>query len=492
MEISSMAQYDDQAIQRFIEDANSRGGIFGDGFCSVVAVKTNEGLEIVRLQLIVGRRNPSTRSEWFGRIYAGTFMISSTHKTCEQYIHELLGGHLHTPDEIMTLVPGDSYGTASMGELPEDTRETVGQRIFVLSLFLHHHRHALGFQSGVDWELRSCSRPYDGLNDLLREMGLAQQAAQVQAILPPAVLVTGNSRIENGAAQVELFLAEGLERADCRLGYRVLQRASHVVVDRGTISSDSIQWVEDPSGSSIGRAAIAAKAGDVVHCYAQYQQQVQHKWWVEDPQVPHNLRRGILQLYDDRLTTTTDFLSRRPKRGRSRDLEAGVSWLLWLSGFASVHFGDSGAITDGPDVVAVSSEGNVLIVECTTGGLKTDGKLQALSDRLLEMREHLAMEGESQVRVIAILATSRSAEEIAIDRADYDRRGILVLAFEDLERMLDRLVAHLSSDAIFEELVGEIDRRRAALTRKEQEVESAVGAIKKMETGLRRLDDGFH
>jgi hypothetical protein len=77
----------------------------------------------------------------------------------------------------------------------------------------------------------------------------------------------------------------------------------------------------------------------VLQCFASFDGIAQHYWWVSDPSTAQNARRAVYEVFDPKLDTLRDFLSKQGKGQNARDLEIGVAWLLWLLGFSVANFG---------------------------------------------------------------------------------------------------------------------------------------------------------
>lgn len=120
----------------------------------------------------------------------------------------------------------------------------------------------------------------------------------------------------------------------------------------------------------------------------------------------------------------------------ARDLEFGVSWLLWMHGFSPATFGPNKRTQDAPDLLATSPNGNFLVVECTTGGLKADHKLSKLHERSTSLRRRLDEAGHSHVRLLPMIVTPLPRAEVRADIEQAEGLGILVVAKEELERAI--------------------------------------------------------
>jgi hypothetical protein len=215
----------------------------------------------------------------------------------------------------------------------------------------------------------------------------------------------------------------------------------------------------------------------VVQCFAVFAKRAFHYWWIADDNAPQNVRRGLLQLYDENLAALTETTQKSSRRGNAKALEASVSALLWMGGMSPVHIGEWGT-TDAPDVLGVSPSGNVVAVECTSGGLRSENKLQKLQDRVIEIREQMGRMGKGHMRVLPLLVTTRPRSEVELEIPDFSVRGILVLAREELEEAVRRTSASLNGDETFAEL----ETRMVALRDQERMNRQEEGAIQTAST----------
>ena len=92
---------------------------------------------------------------------------------------------------------------------------------------------------------------------------------------------------------------------------------------------------------------------------------------------------------------------------------------------------------DAADLIATTPNGHFAVIECTTGLLKADNKLPLLYDRSQAVRRALETSAHNQLRVLPMIVTTKSREEIMPDLEQAERLGILVLSREKLEGMLE-------------------------------------------------------
>ena len=138
------------------------------------------------------------------------------------------------------------------------------------------------------------------------------------------------------------------------------------------------------------------------------------------------------------------------KNPDSDEFEAGIANLMWVLGFSVIHLGSTDKTTKAADVLASTPNGNILVLECTTGSLKSD-KVSILEGRAKAIRQSLVASGNSHLRVLAAIVTSRPLEEVRIRRDEVLKEGILVLTREDFKASFDRTLLYPNADRIFTE-----------------------------------------
>ncbi|PRE98383.1 hypothetical protein C6Q07_29615 [Burkholderia multivorans] len=134
----------------------------------------------------------------------------------------------------------------------------------------------------------------------------------------------------------------------------------------------------------------------------------------------------------------------------ARVLEAGVGNLMFMYGFAvnplSSHF-----TTDAADLLAVSPNGNVAVIECTTGAINNNGKLSKLLARAAALLEKLEQTGNPHLKVLPVVVTTMKREALT-DEELASSKGIYVATCEDLERLANESIIPRNADQAFESL----------------------------------------
>jgi hypothetical protein len=169
--------------------------------------------------------------------------------------------------------------------------------------------------------------------------------------------------------------------------------------------------------------------------------------------VPNPLRAAY-EVFDGKLERLKLIISSAQGRGyAARDLEAAVSWLLWMHGFQVTHLGGTREThIEGPDLIAFTPiRGNFAVIECTTGLLGADKKMATLVERAAMLRRQLDAVGQQNRQVLKVMVTSKPSDEIAAERPDAERLGVLVLTREDLDELVLHSIGIPDAERLFTE-----------------------------------------
>ena len=159
----------------------------------------------------------------------------------------------------------------------------------------------------------------------------------------------------------------------------------------------------------------------------------QQHFWITDPKTAQNPLRSVHDAFDTNLNVLRELIEKSQKKGvDARELEMAVSWLLWLLGFSATHIGGTGKTSDAPDLIAATPLGNLVVIECTTGILKEDSKLPHLVQRTEKVRQSLAASGNQHVRVLPVLVTTKTRDEVKAELEQAYKLGVLVATKEIL------------------------------------------------------------
>lgn len=421
---------------------------------SYFAVKHEGAFVLLQGRLFLRMTPPNTQATHFqsDNIRVGHYKLRELVASPRAVVDSMLNGVLPTPHGELRFPPGHA-GDYSVGCMPfHHEGQQSGSRLGVLMLAGAQNAPYV-LQPQCDWALKASPQPYDNLNELLFEYLLSafngSQAAVVEIIASAPCEVDLNVRANGTTATPAIFLADHLNPNKCRLGYRIFHQGK--VVKRTSIDGAKMRW-EHRENLLYGSADVEIPAGAVLHCIAIYDGYAQHQGWISDPSTVQNPNRAVYEAFDSQLTILRDFLENSQGKGRdARDLETGVAWLLWMLGFSVAHLGGTAKTQDAPDLVASTSRGNFVVIECTTGLLKADNKLPHLIERAEALRSRLEASGNRHLRVLPVIISSKSREEVRADLEQAEKLGVLVLTKEALHQAIERTLVLQDAEQIYVE-----------------------------------------
>jgi len=274
------------------------------------------------------------------------------------------------------------------------------------------------------------------MEELLAVVGIAFPAGApcTVEVLPQIVAgISGASHISGLEAHVEVICAPQIRKEAVRLGWRAMRRNE---VSRDSIKGEGLSWEEAPLGWS-GKVKIEIKEHTILQCFLSYEGLLQHSWFVADPNVVYNPRMVIHDVFDSGLSKLKGlpYESGKPN-GESRKFEEGIAHLMHFAGFRTIHFDQP--IDEAPDIIAFATNGDVLVIECTTGVLNSQNKLMKLVSRTQKVRATLTATSHSG-RVTPVLVTSLPRAAIADEEPEALRLGVSVVTREDIEQLVSRV-----------------------------------------------------
>jgi hypothetical protein len=297
--------------------------------------------------------------------------------------------------------------------------------------------------------------PYDSIVELAGELHLYPLrwdvcSLDVTAEGVVAVDLGPRARIQNGVAHLAIRVAKDVDRTQARLGYRV-QAPDAKATQRGSFNSGDLTWSDDGEYVAVGSVDIEVPKGSVIQGFASYKARWMHQGWITDPDNAANVRRSMHEVFDPELEGTKKSLfDAKSHKQDARVLEAGVGNLMFMYGFAvnplSSHF-----TTDAADLLAVSPNGNIAVIECTTGAINNNGKLSKLLARAAALLEKLKQTGNPHLKVLPVVITTMKREALT-DEEIASSKGIYVATYEDLERLANESIIPKNADQAFESL----------------------------------------
>ena len=376
--------------------------------------------------------------------------------------------------------PGGRYGTRFTPFHPDGVQ--TQRRLNVLTIMGTQPKSLR--QPDIDWEIMAASTPYDGIRELMSEYRIGPSSVgdtvNIEIIaFNVAAIDAARSVVAGEDAAIHVLLAPGLMPKKVSVGYRVYKPGLSAI--RGVSSGSSLEWSEHDAYQR-GVASIRVPNAAVLNCTVSYDGIAQHHLWLTDPSCSQNPRRAVHEAFDPKLETIKEIIGKALRKGQeARDLEAAMAWLLWMLGFSVAQLGGTSRTQDAADLVATTPSGHFAVIECTTGLLKADNKLPLLHDRAQAVRRALETSAHNQLRVLPIIVTTKSRDEITPDLGQAERLGILVLSRENLEGMLDLTIRLPTPDQIYDEAIQTV---RTAQTKHESQDAVASATPKINQNGL--------
>ena len=379
-------------------------------------------------------------------ILAGTKIIEGGAAEARKIVESLEAGSLVVGDETLRFDPqfGGGYGSVHIPLLPEGT-----EKQFRMGLLQIRGSDQQGFQGHApfDWEMRAAATPFDGIGELLSALNIAhhpEQASLFEALVFQIAAIDAASTVDGTKARLGISLAPRLEHSKASLGYRIISGGN---VTRGSMAGADLKWASE-AGREIAWAELEVAPAAVLQTFACYDGVAYQHWWIQDPQNSQNPRRAVFARSDPGLATLTSFLGGQPIK-QARDLEFAVSWLLWLLGFSPAHLGANQKMSDAADILVSTPQGHFAVVECTTGVLKAGHKLSLLVERAEVVREALRLSNSQHFRVLAVIVTTKTRDEVRGELDDARKAGIVVITRDELPSLIERTLLLPNADQLY-------------------------------------------
>jgi hypothetical protein len=452
MSESQMSEFAKRHVHDFLTAIEPFSDAYGHDSFSYLAIRMSEGLVLIQGTLFLNVQQPTIPLKIVDtkRVQAGHFYLNAVGLTREQAIDQLLTGKMTTPsgELLFPTNPGSNrYG--SQYQPYHDIGIRSQSRLTHLAILGAETREYLD-QPHLDWELRAAATPYDGIQDILQEFqpGVLRGVNCVEIAAMRMAAIDTNSIVNGETASLTVRIPSIANENKVSVGIRVLEQGR--VIRREQLPAENFKW-EKHDGYKSGQVELAVPKAAVVHGIANYNDVTQHHYFFGDPTSFQNPRRAAYESFDPKFSTINDILARSQAKRSSREFEASMSWLFWMLGFAPAYLGSLPDSSDAADFLAVTPNGNLAVVECTVGLLKDNDKLPKLHDRVQAVRRNLETSSTRHVRVLPVIITAKSAEEVRPDIEQAEKLGIFVLTREGIEEMLRRTLIPQNADQLYDE-----------------------------------------
>jgi hypothetical protein len=302
---------------------------------------------------------------------------------------------------------------------------------------------------------------------LLREVGVtlpSGDSAQIEIVVLPPVTVHSSNLTESKSARIVINLVAGLDKQHASINTIVHCPAGARI--RSCISANSLSWSPKLYDDHMvcGEVIVPLEPGSVMRYIALYKGIGYHYGWLSDPDFTQNPYIALYRVFDPSLDDLKNQLqiSEPPSVSKvdARRFESAVARLFWLGGFSCIQLGNFGISTEGPDLIAVTPGGNVMVVECTTGPLANGGKDGKLLSRVEQVRDSIKRIGIPLGEVAPVFVTSLPESHVRSDIQAMNRKGILVVTRDTLRERLGYADSAPQPDEVFRQAVKSIEHAK--------------------------------
>jgi hypothetical protein len=445
----TISKPEEQQISDFLRYLSVIDGDRTEAGFGYLALRDGEHFALCHGRVVSNRTILPSEEVATQNIRAGYLQLRDMGISIEGLIRAALSGEIATPAGPLIFEPsnGTTYNAHYQAITPEAAQQQfrLGQLRIAAGNVLQQLR-----RPELDWELKAHASSYDGLDDLAAQVNagpLSTGRDVFEVLATPAVHVLYDWQYAGGAAQVKLVALPGIDTSKITLIFRKFSQRQ--VRSKGVVSADRISW-EEKDGRLDGTVPIAVANDEQLHCTACYSGLAQNFGWVVDMRTLPNPRLTAFSAFDEGLTTLQLILSRTGRSGNAREFESAVSWLLWMLGFGTAHLGDVEVLQDGPDVIVTSASGYIAVVECTTGLLNAKNKLSLLVSRTETIKRKLQETGMANPRLLPVMFTSKTREDIRAEIGDAAKYGVHVIAKEGINALLIEARAFPNSDDLYQ------------------------------------------
>lgn len=436
-------------MQKFQSAIEPWSSAYSDASFGFVGIKNGSVIELLQGQIILPNGNSSLINKFIETksFVGGLYRLNEFNQTYSEVLKALTEGELNTPYGKVKLLTDTSNSISAYFTSFPSGFENHQVRDTRLSLTGAQGQHLPSIEKAVI-ELRSAEAPYESISEVASEVSILEyrkDMAIIHVLAANVVAVDLSKEINNKAVDIGIFLAKGLNHDDCSLGYKIIVQGK--VFERNRIMGNEFNWTNSEL-HQYGTKQINVPEGALIQCFASYAGEFQFQGWIVDPSTFPNVFRVLHNSIDSNLENLNKYLfDDSYVKSNSRDFETGVANLFFMLGF-SVDPIKGKRNENGPDLLATTSKGNVVVVECTIGQIENDGKIGKLVHRSQLLKEQLKNSAHGHLQVIPVIITALSKTSVTgIESAI--QAGVLVLTKEDLLVAIDKTMVNKGSDSFF-------------------------------------------
>ncbi len=298
----------------------------------------------------------------------------------------------------------------------------------------------------LDLELLANSVPYENMADLYLDFGLPQDNAgedassTIEIILAPVAEIDVASELKGDTLSLSVNAAPDINRKLVRAGIKAFGRSA---LQRFSLTGDKFAWRRD---GSLLRASLDIPLPDTPISFVSlsYNGEALHRLFIKDKSRSFNSKLEIQRAVDSNDVFRETFFEQKT------DFEERINVLLSLLGLNTLFYGQIPLLTDAPDILAMSGQGHLYVVECTTGDINAKGKLQRLYDRSKAIKAALEGSPARPTVVQPIVFTSSPRQETSAHWSVAESLKIALAAREEIAWLLNQIEAPPTDQKLYE------------------------------------------
>lgn len=308
----------------------------------------------------------------------------------------------------------------------------------------------------LELELRAHEMPYDNFQELYNDFGIqgsahdlgGMKSQRTEIILaPPAFLE--KVELKAGHLTIGVKASRSINPDRLSISLKLIRIKDHPV-ERIKIEAGMV-WSENKD-EIIGSFHKTVPDIGLVQVFLVYDGDFVGSMWARDNSLAFSARSTIHKLIDTNSQFVRKFFDDR------NTFEENVTALLSLLNLDCLFYGRIAALKDAPDILAISQQNHLYVVECTTGDINSKGKLRKLYERTNDLRRQLNNSPYQPREILAVVITSILERETLNSSDELRAYGISLVAREGIERLLGQIEAPPLADQLFASALASIPK----------------------------------
>lgn len=379
------------------------------------------------------------------RLRAGSIQKNISTTEISTLVAKILSGTLEINGKCHSLsTPKSLYFHTALG-WPEPNHFIP--RIEISSNDSHIIKDGLNIHEANE-ELRCSPTPFDGIGDLLTFFGfphsdwLPNTNNIVLEVYSPVILLLDDCSLIKNTLKLKLAKSTHFRQELVSLGIRQFPNPG---LNRRKQIGSMLNW-SDVGNESIVEFSLDLDETSNVELLLSANGSTVTRYYIFDDKKSLNSRLHNYIQYDKEVKALRESLYSTSKE--SRYLESAIATLAYLFGFTTLN---PPHLTDAPDLILETAQGNFALVECTTKISDIRSKAGKLVNRKFPILADENGIGIANEKLILLLVVNLPLEQI-VDEADFlTRNEVLLVTKEDIDIALKTLQFPVNPNEIFKQ-----------------------------------------